>query len=208
MIKDFDKYSLSFTAASFRLHDFLRLAIEIQYSNGIINIKDINAEKILSKGNERTSSREMAEFIKRYNSLTDSQKSILIDGNIDEQKNITFLGILKSNSFIKDFVLEVARDKLMVFDFVLSDADFKSFVNRKSELHQELDEFADSTIDKARQTLFKILADAGLIDNIKSRNIIQPWLSQRVINSIVADNYEYLKFFLLSDSDINLIVNR
>jgi hypothetical protein len=196
------KYSLSFTAASFRLHDFLRVANSFKDYTGEIDIRKVNSEEVLSKGNQKTSNREMAEFIKRYNSLTTPQKQLLIDGTLDEQKIITLLAIVKSNSFIRDFVIEVVRDKFLIFDFQLTEGDFKSFLNRKSELHPELEAFAEGTIYKAKQTMFKILADSGLIDNIRSRMLIKIWLSPNVVKVIFDDNPEFLKAFLFSDADI------
>lgn len=203
-----DKYSLSFTAVSFRLHDFLRVANYLQENNKKPALTELDPEAILNKGNKKTSKRELQEFLKRYKCLSIPQRSILFDGTLDEQKKITFLSIIKSNSFIRDFVLEVVRDKSLIFDFIISDADFISFVNRKSELHPELEGFADSTISKARQTIFKILVDAGLIDNTKSKTIIQQWLSPRVVKVTAEDNPEWLKAFLLSDSDIKLTLNK
>lgn len=201
------KYSLSFTAASFRLHDFLRVARALANYEGTVDSIEINAEEILGKGNQKTSKREMAEFLKRYNALTATQRNLLLDGTIDEQKHVTFLAITKSNAFIRDFMLEVVRDKFLVFDFQLTDGDYRSFVNRKIELHPELENFADSTLEKARQTLFKILADAGIINDIKDRTILQQWLSPLFIKSVTDDNNQYLKVFLLSEKDINLAVH-
>ena len=198
------KYSLSFTAASFRLHDFLRVATYFQNHSGPLNTADVNAEKVLTKGNQKTSNREMAEFIKRFNALTDTQKTLLIEGSIDEQKHVTFLAIVKSNTFIRDFVMEVIRDKFLVFDFQVSDADFRSFINRKLDLHPELENFADGTKEKARQTLFKILADAGIIDGIKTKNVQPQWLSPKFIKAVANDNPEFLKAFFLSEKDLNL----
>ena len=199
---EIEKYSLSFTAASFRLHDFLRVANSFKNFAGEIDIRKVNSEEVLSKGNQKTSNREMAEFIKRYNSLTIPQRQLLIDGTLDEQKIITLLAIVKSNLFIRDFVIEVARDKFLIFDFQLTEGDFKSFLNRKSELHPELEAFADGTIYKAKQTIFKILADSGLIDNIRSRMLIKIWLSPNAVKVISDDNPEFLKAFLFSDADI------
>jgi hypothetical protein len=202
MISIAQKYSLSFTAASFRLHDFLRVASFLEQHNQNLPLKAIIAEEILSKGNLKTSKREMTEFLKRYNSLNNEQKQLLINGNLDDKKNITYLAIIKSNSLIRDFVTEVVRDKFLVFDFQLSDADYTGFINRKVELHPELEAFSDSTLEKARRTIFKILADVGFLESTKSKIIIKSWLSQHIIDVIKKENPEFLKAFLFSDADI------
>ena len=200
-------YSLSFTAVSLRLHDFLRVAREFEGCEGSVTIKHGQAAQILGKGHQRSSQREMSEFVKRYNALTLCQRQLLLDGTLDEQKNVTFLAIVKCYEFILDFMVEVIRDKFLVFDFQVHDSEFRSFYNRKMELHPELESFAESTIDKARQTVFKMMADAGIIDDTKSKHIRQPWLSPQFIQVVSKDNKELLKAFLLTDKDINKVLD-
>jgi len=205
MIKT-DKYNFSFTAATLRLFNFMRLVEAVQYTSDVVSISNIDQEAILSKGNSASSKREMSELLKRYNSLTPLQKSILHDASAEQRKQIVFLGLCKTNSFIRDFVIEVLREKVLVYDFKLEDGDLNTFINRKSELHPELDDFAESTVKKAKQQLIKILEDVGLIDTTKDRNIQQQWLSANVAQAIIKDNPEYLKFFLQGDKDIQLQV--
>jgi len=205
MIKT-DKYNFSFTAATLRLFNFMRLAEAVQYTSDVVSISNIDQEAILSKGNSASSKREMSELLKRYNSLTPLQKSILHDASAEQRKQIVFLGLCKTNSFIRDFVIEVLREKVLVYDFKLEDGDLNTFINRKSELHPELDDFAESTVKKAKQQLIKILEEVGLIDTTKDRNIQQQWLSANVAQAIIKDNPEYLKFFLQGDKDIQLQV--
>jgi|SRR5690554_6900066 len=200
------KYNFSFTAASLRIFNFMRLAEAVDFTAETVSISNIDQEKILAKGNTGSSKREMTELMKRYNALTPAQRKLLAHEGVQERKQIAFLGICKSNSFIRDFVVEVVREKVLVFDFKLESADLITFINRKRELYPELDKFADSTMKKAKQQVFKILEDAGLIDNTVNKNIQQQWLSRIVAQSIIEDNPEYLKFFLQGDKDIQLQV--
>jgi hypothetical protein len=203
MIKT-DKYNFSFTAATLRIFNFMRLVNAVDGTTDVVSISDIDQEKILSKGNSGSSKREMQELLKRYNALTPLQKEVLIEGGVEERKQIAFVGLCKTNSFIRDFVVEIVREKALVFDFKLEDGDLITFINRKRELHPELDEFADSTLKKAKQHVFKILEEAGLLDNITNRSIQQQWLSSKVATAVINDSPEFLKFFLQGDRDIEL----
>jgi hypothetical protein len=65
-----------------------------------------------------------------------------------------------------------------------------------------LERLAFSTQKKVKQLAFKILEQAGIIDDIKSK-IIQPQLlSSELVDAIMEDNPEWLKVFLYSDNEI------
>lgn len=195
------KYSFSFTAASLRLFNFMRLARAVEGMPHPISQSEIDEKSILG-ANTRSSKREMQELVKRYNALTPPQQKLLFDEGSDVRKQLAFVGVCKSNDFVRDFVIEVVREKALVFDLKLEPSDFNIFMNRKIELHPELESFADSTIKKARQRLFKILEEAGLIESVRDMNILPQFLSPKLIHVIADDNPEFLKLFLQSEKDI------
>ena len=51
--------------------------------------------------------------------------------------------------------------------------------------------------------MFKILEQVGLIDSIKSKQIVPQFLDNKLIDLIVEDNIAWLKIYLMSDMDIN-----
>jgi len=147
----------------------------------------------------------MIEYTKRLETLTHEQTQLLIDGILPTQKQIAFLAICKTNAFIRDFTVEVLREKMLLFDYEVSDGEFISFLRRKSETHPELEEISENTSYKIKQVTFKILEQAGIIDSIKARNIVPQLVEKEVLKAIANDNKEWLKVLLLSDSDINTV---
>ena len=202
MTQSKNKYSLSFTAASLRLSDFIKFADYFEDFEGEIRATMINADEVLGAGNKKSNRRIVAELVRRYNALTTEQKGLMTSGSFDAKKQISYLAIGKSNQFIRDFIIEIVREKALVYDLKLDDSDFNIFINRKIPTHQELEVFKESTMQKAKQTLFKILADAGIIDSTSSRQLQSQWLSEEVRMIIVKDNPEWLKLFLLDDLEI------
>ena len=196
------RYSLSFTAAAFRLNDFIKFAEYYADTPGEINTTEVDADKVLGSGMRNTNKRIMAELVKRYNCLTPDQRALMVDGDYDEKKQICYLAIAKSYQFIREFIVEIVREKAMVYDFELSDTDFGIFINRKTPLHPELEQFTENTIYKVKQTLFKILADADVIDSTVSKQLKTQWLSEKLQDVILSDNPEWLKIFLISDAEI------
>lgn len=192
-----EKYTFGFTAASLRLSDFVTVA------RLNLESKDIDHVNLLGGGKSSTGKRMISEYKKRLDSITKEQTNLLVNGIIPNQKQLAFLAVCKTYAFIRDFTVEVVREKALLFDYELTDGIFNTFLRRKTDTHPELEEITEKTTYKIRQVTFKILEEAGLIDNIKNK-IIQPQLVDKdVFNVISDDNKEWLKILLLSDADIH-----
>jgi len=198
---DTDKYDFSFTALSLRLNEMLLVAEAAKDG------KEIDYVNELGGGKSSTGKRMFSEFKKRLAFLTPKQIEILLESSLVTQKQIALVSICKSYGFIRDFVIEVLREKLLLYDYEITEGDYISFYRRKFELHEEMDSLTELTEKKIRQVTFKILEQAGLINDIKSR-IIQPQIIEfKLIKAIVQDNPNWLKVLLLSDMDIERAKN-
>ena len=190
------KYRFSFTAASLRLNDMISIA------NHKLEAVEFDYINKLGNGKSSTGIRMFTELNSRISRLTVEQLNLLVDGDLEIQKQIAFLSICKTYDFIRDFTIEVLREKLLVFDYEISEGDYISFYRRKTELHPEMDNLTEVTQNKVKQVTFKILEQSGVIDNIRNK-IIQPQLLyDRVIKVIEKDSSEWLKIFFFSDLDI------
>lgn len=191
-----EKYSFSFTTSSLRLNEMILVAIAIAEKREIDYINELGG------GNSKTGRKMLSEFEKRISNLTSRQVDILANGDFLSQKQIAFLSICKTYLFIRDFVVEVLREKILVFDYQITEGDYISFYRRKLDLHPEMDTLTDITQKKIKQVTFKILEQAGIIDSIKSK-VIQPQIIDRkVTDAIVSDNPKWLKVLFISDIDI------
>lgn len=206
MIENSNTYNFAFTGASMKFHDFMRLAYYVEENQIDIMVEDIDPNLIMGRSNTRTNQREFRELLKRYKLLTPTQRKVIIELDVSGQKQLAMVGICKLYAFIRDFIIEVVREKFTSLDFQLTDGDYQSFLNRKMELHPELETFSESTSKKARQVTWKILEQGGLIDNSKDRNILPQFVNQQVINVVKSDSPELLKIFLIPDWEINELV--
>lgn len=195
MIAD-KKYNFSFTGASLRTRELVMVAKHLKKQS----IDDF--ESVLGNGKIATGKRFLKEMSKRFDALSPSQQSTLIEGSFKVQKEIAFIATCKYFSFIRDFIVEVIREKYLVYDYELSDGDYISFFRRKAEYHPEMDLLTETTQKKVKQVTFKILEQAGLIDTIKSKMIQPQIIDPETRKVILNDNLELFKIFLLSDFDI------
>lgn len=191
------KYSFSFTASSLRLKEMVLMAKHLAEDKAFDHVGE------LGKGKSTTGKRMLFEFNKRLDSLTTEQLNLLVEGDLTTQKQIAFLAICKTYTFFRDFVLEVLREKYLIFDYEITEGEYLSFYRRKNELHPEMYKLTNQTESKIKQVTFKVLEQAGIIESVTNK-IIQPQLlEEKVINAILKDNPEWLKIFLLNDHDID-----
>ena len=191
------KYEFSLTGSSLRVNEMILFATKY-INQGLLEFKS-------DKGT--TNKRMVSEFKKRIDNLTVSQQELLLNSNFSNQKQLAFLSACKTYSLLRDFVIEVVREKYLIMDFNLSDTDYISFIRRKEINHDELANLTDQTQAKVKQVIFKILEQAGIIDNIRDKEIQLQLLGGSTKKSIIEDNPEWLKVFLLSDMDIQNELN-
>ena len=193
-----DKYNFSFTGFSLRVHEMTKVA-EAMKQGLPVEMVDFG------DGNRNTGQRRLVEIKKRLHKLTNNELHLFISGDFITQKQLAFLSVCKTHKFIRDFVVEVLREKLLVFDYQITEGNYISFYRGKVELHPEMEKLAERTQGAIRQLTFKILEQAGIIDNIKTKVIQPQLLDASIINIIASDNKEWLKVFFMSDMDIENI---
>jgi hypothetical protein len=170
--------------------------------------KYINEGLLEFKSDKGTTNKRMvSEFKKRIDNLTVNQQELLLNSNFSNQKQLAFLSACKTYSLLRDFVIEVVREKYLIMDYNLTETDYISFIRRKEINHDELANLTDQTQAKVKQVIFKILEQAGIIDNVRDKEIQLQLLGRSTKKSIIEDNPEWLKVFLLSDMDIQNELN-
>ncbi|MBZ9730889.1 DUF1819 family protein [Salegentibacter sp. JZCK2] len=197
-----EKYDFAFTSSSLRLNEIVLVA------NHFINDSEVDYVNDLGAGKSATGKRIYREVSKRLAFLNSQQIKLLVNGSLDVQKQLAFYAACRSHLFIRDFTVEVLREKYLVFDYEISEGDYISFLRRKQELHEEIDKLSESSLKKIKQVTFRILEQSGLINNTKQK-IIQPQILQtELIQAICKDNPEWLKIFLVSDLDMENYTNQ
>ena len=191
------KYEFSLTGSSLRVNEMILFATKY-INEGLLEFKS-------DKGT--TNKRMVSEFKKRIDNLTVNQQELLLNSNFSNQKQLAFLSACKTYSLLRDFVIEVVREKYLIMDYNLTETDYISFIRRKEINHDELANLTDQTQAKVKQVVFKILEQAGIINNVRDKEIQLQLLGGSTKKSIIEDNPEWLKVFLLSDMDIQNELN-
>lgn len=191
------RYNFSFTGTSLRVNEMVLVA------RHKLNGEIIDVTRDIGGGKKKTGRTIYDECNKRIASLNENQLMLLAAGDLQTQKQMAYLAVCKTHAFIRDFVIEVVRDKYLLYDFQLGNIDFVSFYRRKAESHPEMEKLSVNSQESVRKITFKILAQTGIIDDIKHKQIQMQILDQQTIKVIKQDNFNWLKLFLFSDADIN-----
>lgn len=203
------KYAFSFTGASALISETLIIAEEFYRLKDWKAVeKSLVDQNLLSKIKQTTFKREFSEIKKRLSSLTDNQLQLLIEGSSDDTKAMILLSLIKVYSFLYDFIVEVIRNKYLLFDRTPAEVDYIKFVNSKKLSHSELDEITELTASKVKQVVFKLLEQVGLITQAKNGSILKPFLSNESIAVIIEDNPALLNVFLYSNEEIKALMKK
>ena len=183
-------YNLSFTTASLRpelarivAEYFLRLR---DWATTKAELRADNALQCRSANAKRNVEREMRT---RVQLLTDAQLRILAAAPADDRSAMAWLAMCKRSGFVMDFAVEVLCPKLAAHDPELRRSDYEAFFEGKCPTHPELVALTVESRAKIRQSLLRMLVEAGLLIKGKPIGKLQrPVLSPQVVRAIEADS--------------------
>lgn len=185
-------YEFSFTACSLHIQEMIEF---LKVEKGILPAP---------QGGKSTSiKRKNYEFKKRLQTLTESQTVALLEGDLVTQRQLAYLSVCKRYAFFREFVLEVLREKVILMDYQLTEGEYLSFYRRKLMDHPELENLSESTEKKVKQVIFRILAEAGIINSASEKVIQYQLLEPKVVNLLKEDNSKWFEVFLLNDFEIS-----
>ena len=203
------KYTFSFTGASALIAETLVIAEEYNRIKDWKSVeKSLLDNNLLNKIKQNTFKREFSEIKKRVSLLTHDQLQVMIHGSHDDAKAMILLSLVKVYAFLRDFIVEVIRNKYFLFDTDVSEIDYIRFVNTKSLSHNELNEITEETRKKVKQVVFKLLEQIGLISQAKHGIIVKPILNSKVIDVIIDDDPILLNAFLFSNEEIKTLLKK
>ena len=192
---------MSFTAGTLLYHESVKLAELYRDLEDwqIVKQKALD-ENLLQVRTQTAAKRVCREAVSRLKLLTEAELNLLLAGTRQEQNHVLWLAVCKRYRFIYDFAVEVLREKYFQLDLVLTGEDYEIFFNNKAEWHDELGALAESTREKLRQVVMKMLREADLLTE---HGTINPaMLTPDFATTVYKDSKEYLAVFPASEADI------
>ena len=195
-------YKMSFTSGGLFFNESIPVAELYDTTHDWQQTRDkVLSENLLQARTESSAKRRIIEISSRLQLLTDFQLQLLISGSRQEQQYLLWVAVCKCYSFIKEFMVEVVREKYLRMDLSLQPQDYEIFFDAKAEWHKELEQLKPSTQTRLRQALFQTMREAEIIS---PENMIIPGLLTEQLTKVIAmDDPSLLAVFPVSDMDIN-----
>lgn len=196
-----DKYRLSFTTGGLYYRESIKLAELYLARHDWSEVRQkVLAENLLQLNTHSSQVRTYREVSSRLQQLSDIELELFMDCSEQDKRYLLWLGVCRYYQFIEQFAVEVLREKFLSMDMSLTRHDYDVFFNRKSEWHNELDALSQSTRNKLRQILFRILVEAGLLSS--NYSIIPAIITPRVAREIFKPSNSQAVTYPISDADL------
>lgn len=173
-----DRYALSFTSGALLEREAAIAAPIYLGGRDWQGFRDrLDTENLLQSRTASSRARLAREVVQRLAVLSLAELELLTDASPSERCQLMWVAACRRYALIGEFAEEVVRERFLLLTPTLGHSDFDSFVHGKTLWHPELGELKDSTLRKLRATLFRMLAEAGLLAD---GEIVQATLSHRV----------------------------
>ena len=177
------KLNMSFTVGSLLTRESMQF-IELynKHQDWIEAKREAVKTNILQTRKISSCQRIVTELYSRLKLLNPKELNLLINGSRIDQSHILWLALCRKYRFIYNFATNVIRNKLIKFDFQLKDSDFNLYFDSQELIYPELEKISEKQKNKLRQTLFRSLKEANLVD--KNKLIKQFIASRELIEAI------------------------
>lgn len=129
--------------------------------------------------------RSLREIIVRVSTLNPAELEFLAeDADRAEQQALLWVATCRAYRFVREFTLEVIRERALSLRLDLPLETFDAFFAGKAEWNEHLAAITPATRSKLRQILFRIMREAGVVS--ADYRILSPNVSRR-LRSLLED---------------------
>jgi hypothetical protein len=188
------RYKLSFTSGTLLMREAMIACPIFLVERDWMKVRTLlEADNLLQARTAASGQRVARELVQRLAVLTDSEIELLVESTAAERAYVLWAAACRRYEFIGEFAEQVLRERFLLLASTLAYEDFDSFVRSKALWHEELAEIEDSTLQKLRSNIFKMLQEAELLSDAGS--IVPAVLSERVVSVLSARTPSELRFF-------------
>jgi hypothetical protein len=138
--------------------------------------------------------RTLREISNRISTLTRDELDFFIaEADRAEQQALLWLATCRAYRFVREFAVEVIRERFLSYQLELNLESFDVLFEAKAEWDEDLAKISQSTRLKLRQILFRIMREAGVISS--EGNIQTYYLPSRLKRLIAEENPEDLMIY-------------
>ena len=186
------KYNGSLTREQFLFYEMrttARLVTEGYTDEEIVN--RIKSENLFQYPTEREIAGMARVCLKRLRALEDDALIRAIANEVsDHAKQICLYAMMRYNRLVWDFMITLIGAKYEQQDLTFSRLDLNVFFMRLQEQDETVASWSDSTINKIKQVLVKVLVENDYLDNVRATTLNPVLICQVLANVIREQGYE------------------
>lgn len=192
-----EDYSTKLTAEPFLYNETKIIGEYLLSGENVQKLKRKNIEENLIKHKKQGSvKRTNAPIFRRLGIMNNEILENFVYSDVETSKYLLVYAIMKTDKLVRDFIIEVYKDKIIMRNEYIEKYDIDRWYEIKKESSISLKNKSDITNNKAKQVIMKILQDSGMV--VKESNnrfrIIKPLLNDKFMYLLEENNdIEYAK---------------
>lgn len=168
-------YSAGLVSQSFWFIEFKKVVKLISDGKSDDAIKAIcTEENLFGAAKEYRAKRMCGYILKRAKTLDETLTDLFLNSDLNTQKIINLITILKGDRLFFEFMYEVYREKVILGIPNIEDTDLKVFFSKKEAEHEEIEAWKDATKKRLRSAYMNYLKEANLITLSDNKKTITP----------------------------------
>lgn len=191
-----EDYSAKLTAEPFLYNESKILASYLLdgISEDELKRKNID-ENLIKYKSQKSITRVNSPIFRRLKIMDNEMLEDFVRADIETSKYILLYTIMKTDRLVRDFIIEVYKDKMLMRKEYIEKFDVDNWYEEKCILSETLKNRSESTSAKLKQVIMKIMQDSGLVIKEKNRfKIIRPLLKEKYISMLESKgDLEYAK---------------
>lgn len=183
-------YNGTITAEQFLFYE-IRIASKYYLDGTSVEdaIEEIKKNNLFQYPTERLVARMVRSCYKRLDALDDEQlRQELSSAPPEIAKQINLYAMMRYNRIVWDFMVGVIGEKFRSQDFEFSRKDLNVFFSHLQEQNDDIAGWSESTVNKIKQVLTKILVEVEILDTFKSTRLNPLFLCEELEEGIRRNN--------------------
>lgn len=168
-----EPYKATFTREQFLFHEMRTVSqLMLEGKNDKEIIEEVFNNNLFQYPTEKSVKRMTKNCLKRLHLLDDRMLlDIIANGASDSAKQVCLYAMINQYRVINEFMISVIGEKYRLKDFSFSKKDINVFFSRLQEQSDVVASWSDSTIQKLKQVIMKMLVDTEYLNSTKSETL-------------------------------------
>lgn len=149
-------------------------------------------DNVLQKTSLNSSLRLTRLLKKRLEAMPREVLEIVASGTTEVALQSLLAAAIKHSRLLGDFMLQVVRRHYKEFNVKLLPREWDSFLEECAHIDPTVESWSQSTKNKMGQVVYRILAEAGYLDNTRSLNVQPVMITPEVSKFLHAHNEDYI----------------